>query len=195
MYGALSNLGEAADAAFLAHTRFTKPQFDELVRVLAPLVRRNRRVRHGVQPGGQIRSTKSTMQNRILLTLTFLVVGGSCASLGRDFGIDPHVVSEHIMHVTNAIVEGLKHEVRFPSEEDIHTLIGTYGPNFPDVIGVVDCTYTPTFRHAGDWSGHRHQFLRSHQVAADAFGFITHVVAGQPGGRTRSPPFRAVRSW
>jgi hypothetical protein len=62
-------------------------------------------------------------------------------------------------------------------------LLGTFGPSFPDVIGIVDCTYTPSFRKNGDFSGHRWQYMRSHQVIADAFGFILHVVAGQPGGR------------
>jgi hypothetical protein len=179
-----SQVAPRGDEAFEEWAGLTKLQFDRLVLELAPAVRRNRRVRHGVpEPSGRQRSTKSTLQNRILMTMKWLSVGGSCTSLGLDFGLFEHVVSEDIMHVIYAIVECLQYEVQWPNEEQINELIGTYGPLFPDVIGVIDNTFTGTLRKNGDWSGHRKQFLRSHLVVADAFGFILHVIAGQPGGR------------
>lgn len=178
-----SQLIERENEGFLHVTRFTRAQFDELLTELAPFIRRNRRVRQGTEPTGRLRSAKATLQNRLLLTLKFLVVGGSCESLGLDFGLSPHVVGEDIQHVIYAIIEAIKYEVSFPNEAQINSLIGTYGPNFPDVICVLDCTYTGARRKRGDYSGHRSMFMRSHQVVADAFGFILHVVAGQPGGR------------
>lgn len=178
-----SQLAERGDEGFLFTTRFTQQQFDRLLRELAPIIRRNRRVRSGAEPTGRERSTKATLRNRLLLALKFLVVGGSCESLGLDFGLDKHVVCDEIMHVVYAIIEGLKYEVTWPDAHTINQLIGTFGANFPDVVAIVDNTYTPTLRKRGHWSGHRKQFISSHQVVADAFGFILHVVAGQPGGR------------
>jgi hypothetical protein len=176
-------LVEQGDQAFVDLTGFNRIDFDDLCGELAPLIRRNRLVRHGVHLTGRLRSTKLTLQNRLLCTLKFLVVGGSTTSLGHDFGVDHHVVSEDIIHCVHAIVAGLKYEITWPSDEQINLLIGTFGPNFPDVIGSVDCTFTPTLRHEGDFSGHRGTHVRSHQVVADAFGFILDVVAGQPGSR------------
>lgn len=172
------------DEAFLDDTRFTKLQFNELLAELAPLIRRNRRVRYGVpEPTGRERSCKATLPNRLLMVLKWLVRGGTCTSIGHDFGVDHHAVSEEIRHVTYAIVEGIQYEVCWPNDEQQALLKRTFGENYDDVIAIADGTFTRSRRRHGDFSGHRHGFVRTHQVVTDAFGFVLHVLAGLAGGR------------
>ena len=172
------------DRAFLATTRFTQAQFDELVEELRPLIEANRNVRPNVpDPGGEPRAAKLDTRNRLLLLLDFIVNGGSTAALGARYGVAPSVVSEEIRHVTLAIVVGLSYEVSWPTAAQQQALQGVLGPRFARAIGTIDGTYTQSFRRAGDFSGHRWLTIRHHQVAADALGYFIHVVAGGVGSR------------
>jgi hypothetical protein len=180
LYQQLANQG---DGTFLAVVRFTRGQFDDIVRELRPLVIRNMRIRPGTEPHGQPRACKLTVENRVLLAIKFLVTGASCADLGSQFGLSPQAVSENIRHVMFALVETLHYEVAWPTAAQRATLHQIMGPRFANSFGTVDGTFTPSRRRVGDYSGHRHSFVRAHQIAADALGYIVHVVAGQIGAR------------
>ena len=172
------------DRAFLAVTRFTRQQFDEMVTELAPLVQANRHVRpHVPEPGGEIRATKLSLHNRLLLALKFLTCGGTCEDLGQQFALSPAAVSEEIRHVVFALVAGLSYEIAWPPPVQQQQLQQLLGPRFPHAIGTLDGTFTQSFRRLGDYSGHRHLNIRHHQIACDALGFVIHVVAGQVGSR------------
>lgn len=173
------------DRGFLAYTRFTRAQFDILLAELRPLIEANRRVRLNVaEPTGRRHACKLSTENRLLLTLKFLVVGGSCESLGADFGIDGHVVSEDVRHVIYAILDGISYEIHFPEfGAEVESLPGTVSARYPRAIGLIDATYTPSQRQHGDFSGHRWMPLRSHQVVTNSLGMIMAVDAGLPGAR------------
>lgn len=186
-----SQYADQGNPTFRAMTRFSQLQFDDLVHELSLLIAANRCVRPNVPgPSGEERACKLTVQNRLLMTVKFLVAGGSCADLGSQFGLSPAAVSEELRHVIFAIVAGLNYEIRWPSAEQQQTLRGLLGPRFANAIGTLDGTYTQSFRRAGDYSGHRHMFMRHHQVAADCFGYVIHVVAGGVGSRHDSYHYR-----
>lgn len=172
------------DMSFVGATRFTRVQFDELVQELRPLIEANRLVRPNVpEPSGEHRQCKLSVHNRVFLALKFLVSGGTCASLSREFGLCKASVSEDLRHVIFAMAAGLSYEIRWPDPAQMALLRGVYGRLFPNAIGTVNGTFTPSPRRGGDYSGHRHTHLRSHQIVSDAFGFIIHAVCGQIGSR------------
>jgi hypothetical protein len=180
------------DRGFLAYTRFTRQQFEGLVTELRPLIEANRRVRlHVPPPTGRQHACKLSTENRLLLALKFLVVGGSCETLGTDFGISPHVVSEDILHVVYAILEGISYEIHFPEfGAEVEVKRRTVSASYPRAIGLIDATYTPSQRQHGDFSGHRWMPLRSHQVITDSIGMVMRVDAGFPGARHDSFVYR-----
>lgn len=179
-----SNTVPQGDMAFVASARFTREQFDDLVEEIRPAVEANRRVRQGVdEPSGDIRQCKLTVHNRVLLALRFLVTGGTCGALSRDFGLARAAVSEELRHMVFALAACLSYEVEWPDNAQMALLRGAYGVMFPNAVGSVDGTFTPSPRRAGDFSGHRYMHLRSHQVVSDAFGYIIHAVCGQIGAR------------
>lgn len=172
------------DAAFLTFTRLTHAQFLDLLIELRPPILANRRVRmNAPDPTGQQRATKMTPENRLLMAIKFLVQGTSEEALAVEFGVHPAVVSEDLRHVIFALVTGLSYEVQWPNAEQRQQLRDIMGAQFVNAFGTIDGTFTPTFRRGGDYSGHRHAFVRSHQICADALGFIVHVVAAQIGAR------------
>lgn len=163
---------------------FTIADFDALVTELRPVVAQNRRVRVNVdEPSGQLRPSKLTMENRILMTIKFLVFGSSLADLSNQFGLDDSAVNEELHHGVYAIAETLSFELTWPSAAQRQMLRDIMGPGFANAFGQVDGTFTPSFRQRGDYSGHRHTNLRAHQIATDSLGYIVHVVAGQIGSR------------
>jgi len=172
--------------SFEKATRFSRQQFFDLVYELLPDIVANREVRpHVPEPSGEIRSTKLTVPNRLLLAMKFLVCGSSGDDLSTQFGVSPSTVSEDIRHVVYAIAAGLAYEIDMPSPEQQQRLSALLGPEFERTFsfGSVDGTFTRSFSQTGDFSGHRHSFVRSHQIATDALGYIVHVVAGQIGAR------------
>lgn len=185
-----ANTVPQGDVAFVGATRFTRAQFDDLVTELEPLISANRHVRANVpEPSGEPRAGKLTVQNRLFLALRFLVSGGTCRSLSREFGLDKSAVSEELRHGMFALAAGLSYEIEWPTPEQMAILRGQFGPLFPTAIGRVDGTFTPAPRRPGDYSGHRHMTLRSHQIVEDAFGYIIHAVVGQIGSRHDSYNF------
>lgn len=192
VYGPLARREQPGrDHAFLTDTRFTFDQFQHLLGEVRDLIESNRHVRMGVDPpSGQRRSCKATTENRLLLTLKFLAVGGTNDSLGVDFGLSPHVVSEDLQHVVHALIEGISYEIQFPTPAGMNERKGSVSGSFPDAVGLIDCTYTPSPRQHGDFSGHRWMPVRSHQVVTDPIGFILHVAAGLPGARHDSYLYR-----
>jgi hypothetical protein len=164
------------DAAFLTFTRLTHAQFLDLLMELQPHILANRRVRMNVpEPTGQQRTTKMTPENRLLMALKFLVQGTSEEALAVEFGVHPAVVSEDLRHVIFALVTGLSYEVQWPNAEQRQQLRDIMGAQFVNAFGTIDGTFTRTFRRRGDYSGHRHAFVRSHQICADALGFIVQL--------------------
>lgn len=180
------------DHAFYTYTRFSQQEFDALLAELSDLILANRHVRMNVpEPSGEQRKRKATVQNRLLLALKFLTCGGSCAQLGVDFGLSEHVVSEDLLHVVFAILQGIAYEIRFPSpgpETDARR--GTVSSLYPRAIALVDMTYTPAPRRHGDFSGHRWQPIRAHQLVMDSLGFVLHVSAGLAGAQHDSFHYR-----
>ena len=186
------NCARQGDHAFQTYSRFSHAQFDELLEELRPLIEANRHVRMNVpEPSDDRRSCKLTTENRLLLTMKFLVAGTSNEQLGVEFGVHPHVVSEDIQHVVFAIIDAIGYELHFPApgpETDARR--GTVSARYPDAIGIIDMTYTPAPRQVGDFSGHRWRPIRAHQVVADPMGFFLHVTAGLAGARHDSYSYR-----
>jgi hypothetical protein len=179
-----SQLVAQGEPAFRSITRFSRHDFDDLVTELRPLIMANRHVRMNVdEPTGQIRSAKLTIPNRVLVTLKFLIFGESLAQLSSEFGWSVPAVNEEIHHGVYAIVQALHFEITFPDVAQQHALSAVYGPVLRRAFGVVDGTFTPSFRQPGDYSGHRHSNIRAHQIATDSLGYVIHVVAGQIGSR------------
>lgn len=179
-----SHLVAQGEPAFRAITRFSRTDFDELVRELRPLIMANRHVRMNVdEPTGQIRAAKLTIANRVLVTLKFLIFGETLAQLSSEFVWSVPAVNEEIHHGVYAIVQALRYEISFPDVAQQQALSAVYGPALRRAFGVVDGTFTPSFRQPGDYSGHRHSNVRAHQIATDSLGYVIHVVAGQIGSR------------
>ena len=179
-----SNTLPQGDIGFRSITRFTRSQFDELVAELRPLIVANRRVRANVdEPSGRLHPTKLSLPNRVLLTVKFLVLGSTLADLSQQFGLSTAAVNEELHHGVYAIVEALHYEISWPNAAQRQMLRNVMGPGFANAFGTVDGTFTPSFRRPGDYSGHRHSFVRAHQIACDSLGYIVHVVAGQIGAR------------
>lgn len=185
------NMLPRGDAHFRDITRFSRGEFDALVEELRPAIVQNRRVRVNVdEPGGQLRPTKLTLQNRVLLTIKFLVFGSQLSDLSNQFGLDDSAVNEELHHGVYAIVETLGYELTWPNAAQRQMLRDIMGPGFANAFGQVDGTFTPSFRRRGDFSGHRHMHLRAHQIATDSLGYIVHVIAGQIGSRHDSFNFQ-----
>lgn len=178
-----ASMVEQGDPAFRGVTRFTRSQFDDVVTELRPLIRANRHVRaHVPEPTGQLRSAKLSVPDRVLMTIKFLVFGSSLADLSQQFGLSVPAVGEELRHGVYAIVQGLHYELQWPDLARQQLLRQLFG-GFDRAIGVVDGTFTHSFRQPGDFSGHRHANVRAHQIATDALGYVIHVVAGQMGSR------------
>lgn len=174
------------DIGFRGATRFSRSQLDDLIAELQPLVIQNRRVRaHADEPTGRLHPTKLSVQNRVMLVLKFLVHASTLADLSQQFGVSVPAVNEELRHGVFAIVETLAYEIRWPSAAQRALLRQILGPEhrFLRAFGSVDGSFTPAPRRPGDFSGHRHMMLRGHQIAADALGYIVHIVAGQIGSR------------
>lgn len=174
----------ACERAFRTNTRLSRDQFLDLLAEVREDILANRHVRmHVAEPSGDVRATKLTVENRLLLGLKFLVCATSGEELAVEFGLSPAAVSEEIRHVIDALAANLSYEIAWPGPERRQQLSVLIGPQFVNAFGTADTTFTPTFRHAGDFSGHRHAPVRSHQLACDALGFVVDVVAGQIGAR------------
>jgi hypothetical protein len=179
-----ANMVLQGDPSFRGVTRFTQAQFADIVTELRPLIMANRHVRMNVpEPTGQLRSGKLSVPNRVLLTIKFLVFGSSLADLSEQFGLSVPAVNEELHHGVYAIVEALYYEIQWPDPARQQQLREVFGGWFANAIGVVDGSFTPSFRQPGDFSGHRHANVRSHQIATDSLGYVIHVVAGQIGSR------------
>lgn len=181
MYASLVHQG---DQSFRAVTRLSGAEFRDVRDELRPLIEANRQVRlHVPEPTGRFHPTKLQLEDRLLLGVKFLVCGSSQQDLATQAGLSPAAVSEELRHVIYAIAGGLAYEVSWPDDERRRLLSTLLGPAFREEFGSVDGTWTPTFRKSGDYSGHRHTSLRSHQIACDSLGYIVHIVAGQIGSR------------
>lgn len=124
-----------------------------------------------------------TTENRLLMALSFLVTAQTETELAVMFGVSRSVVSEDLHHVVFAIAGTIDYDIIFPDDARQEQLSELLGPPFQRAFGTVDGTFTPTFRLRGDFTGHRHMAVRSHQIACDSLGYIVHIVAGQIGAR------------
>ena len=177
------NLVAQGDQSFRDVTRFTQQQFLDLLAEVRGAIEANRQVRPHVEPTGRYHPAKLTTENRLLLGLKFLVCAESNTSLATQFGESPQAISEEIRHVVYALAGTLHYEIQWPGFDRRQRLSELLGPEFHTAFGTVDGTFTPTFHLRGDYSGHRHMDVRSHQIACDALGYIVHIVAGQLGSR------------
>lgn len=121
---------------FRGVTRFSRQQFDEIVQELIPYIIQNRHVRSGVEEtSGELRPTKLSQPNRVLMTIKFLVFGSTLEDLAQQFGYSVPAVREDIHHVATCIVEALHYEISWPDGAQRQALRDIMGPGFAQAFG------------------------------------------------------------
>jgi hypothetical protein len=177
-------LEERGEDAFVDMFRFSSFELLDLCGELSKGIEAPRNVRCGVPPSDKAagKPCKLDTLHRMLLVLDFLVSASKYTDLGFKYGCDKSVVSEELQHVLPVMLERLAYEIVLPDHADQLVLQGSFD-GFDSAVFAVDASYQRVARGGEDYSGHRHAYVRSFQVACTKDGTFVFCETGLLGRR------------
>jgi len=183
-----SILCERPEGEMKTHCGFTRQHFDELVEEIGPAVSLPRDLN-----ATRNRPCKSTLENRVLLVLLWLRNYNSYKELAVMFGMTVATVCDEIHHVLPIMIEELRYEITWPTQEERMQLFGTI-PGFPEAIGLIDGTKQRTIRTSGtnqDYNGHCKAYVRNAQAVCAFDGTFLDFEPGFIGSTHDSTMYRS----